>query len=242
MSSPLRFEISSVAFFGRTFAEYLDFFSLDRALLPSQRLLDVAAGPSSFTAEAHRQGIASVAVDPLYGLKPGALRSYVQLDYDRVFAEIRRKPSLCRFGYYASIDAAEASRRAAAELFLSDYEQGFLHDRYVGARLPRLPFPGRVFDMVLCAHLLFIYAQFFDYAWHLAACRELCRVSAREVRIHPLCVDHHALYPELPRLLDELKAEGVDGKIIDVNFEFFAGSNKTLVLTPRPGAGSRQLT
>ena len=229
MSSPLRFEISSVAFFGRTFAEYLDFFSLDPGSLRSQRVLDVGAGPSSFTAEAAPRGIASVAVDPLYGLNPDALRSYVELDYRRVMAEIRRKPSLCRFGYYASIDAAEASRRAAADRFLADYEQGFLRERYVGAKLPQLPFPDRSFDRVLCAHLLFIYARFFDYAWHLAACRELCRVSSREVRLHPLCVNDGALYPELSRLRRDLEGEGVESEIIDVDFEFFAGSNKTLV-------------
>ena len=232
MSSSPRFEISSVAFFGRSFAEYLDFFSLTAESLPSRRILDVAAGPASFTAEAHARGLASVAVDPLYGLRPEALRTYVELDYERVFAEIRRKPSLCRLGYYPSIDAAEASRRAAAGQFLADYERGFLRDRYVGAKLPRLPFPDRSFDLVLCAHLLFIYARFFDYAWHLAACRELCRVSASEVRLHPLCVNDSAVYPELSRLRRELTDGGVASEVVDVNFEFFAGARQTLVLHP----------
>ena len=52
--------------------------------------------------------------------------------------------------------------------------------------LPRLPFFDGAFDLVLCAHLLFIYARRFDFAWHLAACQELVRVSAGEVRLHPV--------------------------------------------------------
>ena len=71
--------------------------------------------------------------------------------------------------------------------FLADYEAHFIHNRYVGGSLPRLPFFDGTFDLVLCAHLLFTYAARFDFDWHLAACRELVRVSADEVRIHPLC-------------------------------------------------------
>jgi SAM-dependent methyltransferase len=230
MSSSLRFEISSVAFFGRSFSEYIDLFDFDLDSLPLRRVLDVAAGPSSFTAEATRRGIASVAVDPLYGLSLAALQSYVRMDYDRVLTEIRRKPQLCRLGYYASIDEVEASRRAAADRFLADYEQGFPQERYIGGKLPQLPFPDGAFDLVLCAHLLFTYAHLFDYEWHLAACRELCRVSSCEVRIHPVCGNDGAPYPEIPRLLQDLRNENIGGKIISLNFEFFAGANRTLML------------
>lgn len=59
---------------------------------------------------------------------------------------------------------------------LEDYEAHFVHGRYFGAALPRLPFFDRTFHVVLCAHLLFIHAAQFDYAFHLAAGRELVRV------------------------------------------------------------------
>jgi len=45
-------EPPSVSFFGRTFEEYTRFFALDPAALRRLAVLDVAAGPSSFTAEA----------------------------------------------------------------------------------------------------------------------------------------------------------------------------------------------
>jgi hypothetical protein len=83
---------------------------------------------------------------------------------------------------------------------------------------------------VLCAHLLFTYAQRFDFDWHLAACRELVRVSASEVRVHPLCGTDGKPYPGLPRLRRELRAVGIASEVVAVDYEFFVGSNSMLVL------------
>jgi SAM-dependent methyltransferase len=223
-------ELPSVSFFGRTLAEYSQFFALEVAALRGRAVLDVAAGPASFTAEAGRRGVDAVAVDPLYGCTPGALATHVQLDYAHMLAQMRAKPHLLRFRSFPSIDAAEADRRMAAQRFLADYESGFLHNRYVGGALPRLPFLDGTFDLVLCAHLLFIYARRFDFAWHLAACRELARVSAGEVRIHPLCGADGRTYPELARLRRELQGAGLASEVVKVDYEFFAGSGSMLVL------------
>eukprot|EP01035_Chromulina_nebulosa_P038899 gene38899-52538_t len=136
-----------------------------------------------------------------------------------MFAQLRAKPQLLRFKSFPSIDAAELDRRAAARRFLGDYEAHFAHGRYVGARLPRLPFLDGAFDLVLCAHLLFVYAPRFDLAWHVAACLELVRVSAGEVRIHPVCGADGRRYPELAALRSEL-AEAVQ--------ELFPGTQVTI--------------
>ena len=228
---PLEFQLSSVAFFGRTFDEYIRFFALDPPALATRRTLDVAAGPSSFAAEAHARGLPATAVDPLYGYSHDALRSFVEIDYARVIREMRRKEALLRYHYFPSLEAAEASRRSAADRFLADYETGFLHDRYVGGSLPRLPFADGAFGLVLCAHLLFTYARHFDYAWHFAACRELMRVSAGEVRLHPACGPEGKAYPELPRLQSDLERDGIGLRIIPVDYEFFAGSGTTIILS-----------
>ena len=45
-------DLPHVSFFGRTLAEYAQFFALDVDGLRGRDVLDVAAGPSSFTAEA----------------------------------------------------------------------------------------------------------------------------------------------------------------------------------------------
>lgn len=230
------FELSSVAFFGRSLAEYARFFPLDLPALRGRTVLDVAAGPSAFTAEASRLGVRATAVDPLYGCSAGTLAAHVRLDYARTLAQIRAKPELFRLKSFQSLDEAEADRRAASEMFLADYESGFLDNRYVGGALPRLPFADASFDLVLCAHLLFIYERFFDYAFHLAACRELVRVGAGEVRIHPVCGPEGRPYRELERLRSDLAEAGIASRIDAVEYEFFHGSGSTLVLTRRGAA------
>jgi hypothetical protein len=226
-------ELPSVSFFGRTLAEYAQFFALDLATLRGRAVLDVAAGPSSFTAEACRRGVDAVATDPLYGCTTDALATHVQLDYAKMVAQMRAKPRLFRLRSFPSIDAAEADRRAAAARFLADYAAHFAHGRYIGAALPRLPFLDHAFELVLCAHLLFIYARRFDLDWHVAACRELVRVSAGEVRIHPVCGANGRPYPELERLRRELLAQGVSSDVVRVDYEFFVGSGTMLVLNPQ---------
>ena len=223
-------ELPSVAFFGRTMAEYAQFFALDPNALRGLSVLDVAAGPSSFTAEACRRGADAVAVDPLYGCTLQALEAHVQIDYRRMLAQMRAKPELLRFRSFGSIDEAEVSRRSAATRFLTDYEQHFAHNRYVGAALPQLPFLDGAFALVLCAHLLFVYEKRFDYAFHLAACRELMRVSRSEARIHPVVGLGGKPYVELDRLCDALAAEGVTSAVVPVDYEFFMGSDSMLVL------------
>lgn len=224
------FELSSVAFFGRSLAEYARFFPLDLDALRGRTVLDVAAGPSAFTAEATRLGIRATAVDPLYGCSPETLAAHVRLDYARVLRQMRAKPENFRFKSFASIDAAERDRQAAAEDFLADYEAGFLDNRYAGGALPRLPFADGAFDLVLCAHLLFIYERLFDFEFHRAACRELVRVSRGEVRIHPVCGPDGRPYRELARLREALAADGVASRVEGVDYEFFHGSDTTLVL------------
>jgi hypothetical protein len=227
-------KLPSVAFFGRTFEEYLSFFSLDLQALSGRRILDVAAGPASFAAEARDHEIDAVAVDPMYGLPLDTLSAHVLIDYRRMIAEMRGNESLLRYRYFPSFEAAEQSRRSAAARFLADYETGFLQGRYVGASLPRLPFGDATFNAVLCAHLLFLYSGTLDYAWHLEACRELVRVSIGEVRIHPVCGLGGRPYADLPRLQRDLAAEGVTWEVQPVDYEFFAGSNSMLILGRHP--------
>ncbi|MBI2497248.1 MAG: methyltransferase [Opitutae bacterium] len=228
--SRLQLDLPAVSFFGRTFEEYTRFFALDPAGLRRTAVLDVAAGPSSFTAEAVRRGIEAVAVDPLYDRPAGQLAAQVRADYHRMFAQVRARRRLFRLKSFKSLAAAAADRRLAARRFLADYEANDRHGRYVRAALPALPFLDQSFSLVLCAHLLFLHAARFDYAWHLAACRELVRVSAGEVRIHPVCGAGGRPYPELGRLRADLAADGVRCDVVAVDYEFFIGSDSMLVL------------
>ena len=227
---PHEIVLPSVSFFGRSLAEYTQFFALDVASLRGRDVLDVAAGPSSFTAEACARKINAVAVDPRYGAPLAELTAQVSDDYDRMFAQMRAKPRLLRLKSFPSIDAAEVDRRTAAQRFLADYETHFIHNRYVTGALPRLPFFDGTFDLVLCAHLLFTDENRFDFDWHVAACRELVRVSAGEVRIHPVCGLDGKPFSGLARLRRELKESGVASEVRTVDYEFFAGATSMLVL------------
>ncbi|WP_069961194.1 class I SAM-dependent methyltransferase [Lacunisphaera limnophila] len=226
-------DLPAVSFFGRTLDEYGRFFALDPSALRGRAVLDVAAGPSSFTAEARRRGVDAVAVDPLYDRPHAELAARVRDDYARMFEQIREKRRLFRFKTFPTFDAAETDRRAAAARFLADYEGNGRHGRYVRASLPLLPFLDGAFDLVLCAHLLFIYATRFDFAWHVTACAELARVSHGEVRIHPLVGPGGKPYAELDRLRGELGALGITTEVRKVNYEFFVGSSSMLVLNPQ---------
>lgn len=222
-------ELPTVSFFGRTLAEYARFFALDVAALRGRDVLDVAAGPASFTAEACARRIGAVAVDPLYARAPEALQAQIEGDYARMFASVRANPRLFRLKSFPSFAAAEADRRLAAERFLADYAVHQAHGRYVAGALPHLPFLDRTFDLVLCAHLMFLHAQF-DLDWMVAACRELVRVCADQVRIHPVCGANGKPPPQLGALRRALQDGGIASEVVGVDYEFFAGSSSMLVL------------
>lgn len=230
--SPVRMDLPVVSFFGRSLEEYTRFFALEPAKLRRRVVLDVAAGPASFVAEAVRHGIDAVAVDPWYDRSVHALTEQVRHDYEKMLLQMRAKAALFRFKSFPSLAAAASDRRAAAQRFLTDYEGNARHGRYVRGALPRLPFLDGAFDLVLCAHLLFLYSAQFDFDWHLAACAELARVSGGEVRIHPVCGSDGRPYTQLPRLRRELRGLGIASAVVPVDYEFFAGSSTMLVLKP----------
>lgn len=242
VSSPLSFDLTSVAFFGRGFDEYRSMFELDADALRGRRVLDVAAGPSAFTAGANARGVHAIAVDPLYGLSAEALAAHASMDHRRVVAEMRRKAGLFRGGAFASIEEAAVSRAESARVFVEDYERHFVHGRYVGGALPALPFEDGAFDTVLCAHLLFIYAKRLDFDFHLTACRELARVSRGEARIYPAAGADGLPYPELARLREELAASGIAMETRPTKHRFFAGSGTMLILSKADAVAQRAVS
>lgn len=244
---PAGLNLDAIAFFGRSFSEYLAMFALDLQALKRRPVLDVAAGPSSFTAEASRLGVDAVAVDPMYADRPEIVAARIRSDYDRMQERMRERADLFRVdgdetrfvarpsgrkkrARFESIDAAVRDRRLAAQRFLEDFESPGARGRYFGAALPQLPFLDHTFDVVLCGHLLFLHTQQLDEDFHLKACRELVRVSRDEVRIHPVCGPDGRESSLLPRVLAQLREEGIRSELLDLDHEFFVGANRTLVL------------
>ncbi len=228
----LSFDLPEVLFFGRSLAEYQLFTGIRASELAGLRVLDCAAGPSSFAAEAACRGIDVTAVDPLYTRTEAALRMTIHDSFSRMFAQMRANPAMLTFRTHPSIDAAERDRRDAAERFLADYYTGRATGRYIAGALPSLPFGGDTFDVTLCAHLLFIYEKHFDFDAHLAACLELCRVTkpGGQARIHPFVDPRGQTSAFLAPLREALGHHGITSELVDVDHAFFKGATRTLVL------------
>ncbi|MBU0675753.1 MAG: class I SAM-dependent methyltransferase [Proteobacteria bacterium] len=230
-----RLDLDRVVFIGRTFGEYLGMFDLDSSVLRCGSILDCGAGPSSFTAEAHRAGILATACDPCYELSAEVLGDKGRDDIDHVFDRFESVEHLYTWNYYRNREALIACRRRALESFLADFLQGIEAGRYIGAALPRLPFPDRTFSLVLCSHFLFLYHDRLDLDFHKASLLELMRVGRAEVRVFPLQGLDAQPYPHLDEIIMFLAGQGVVAEIVGVPFEFQKGSNKMLRLRRMKG-------
>lgn len=215
-------------FFGRSFFEIMSCFGFDTKSLQGKRVLDCPAGPSSFAAEAFDHAFEVVAFDPVFYRGFEALKTLAYSDYEAMFARVRGKPELFVQKTFDSIEAAEADRYRALEIFLEDYTKNFPHGRYVAGELPSLEFGDDSFDIVLCGHLLFLYA--FDFDFHLKSVLEMCRVAKEEVRIHPIVGMGGKDHPMLEPLIEALELRGFFAEVQIVDHEFFKGSNRTLVI------------
>jgi ubiquinone/menaquinone biosynthesis C-methylase UbiE len=118
---------------------------------------------------------------------------------------------------------------AAMEQFLDDFCQGLQSQRYCPAALPNLPFATKTFDLALCSHLLFTYAEQLDFDFHLQAIQEMYRV-AKEVRIFPLLQLSGMPYPHLETVMTHFRVQGYTIAVYPVTYEFQRGGNQMLLI------------
>jgi len=209
----------------RSYAEYEAMFDLTE--LP-ESILDCCAGGASFTAEAAARCVDAIAADPAYELEPAELVDTVRRSLPATSGIIDEHSGSFVWNWYGTPERKDQYRIEAADAFLQDVSVA--PERYVAAGLPELPFGDRRFELVLCSHLLFTWADKYDRDWHLASLRELIRVSNHEVRIFPLVMQGAGdSVPYLPELLEAL--DGVTWEIRKVPYEFQVGANEMLVLT-----------
>lgn len=223
-------KLDRVVFYGRSLAEYEKFFNLDLLSLKGRTVLDCPAGAASFAAESGRLPINVVAVDPCFANPVEELRAQAEADLDHVLEEVQKVWHHYASGYFASIDEVRATRMRSLELFCSDFSAGRTTGRYVDALLPKLPFADGQFDLVLSGHFLFIYDDRLDYDFHLAAARELARVSSGEVRIFPPRGMNREPYRQLEQLRHDLELCGIMSELRPSNYEFVKGWKDLLVL------------
>lgn len=226
--NPDALTLDRVPFYGRTLDEYCRVFGLDPLALSGKRVLDAPAGAASFTAEARRLGAVTVACDPMFGEPAARLLRQGRKDIAHVIEAVEKVPHLYDWDYYGSLAGLEKARRKALAKFNDDYEVGLRSGHYVKAALPKLPFAGRAFDIVLSGHFLFTHTAAMDYEFHLHSLLELRRVALQEARIYPLAGMDGAPYPHMDRLLADLTARGLRPTLIETDWEFQKGAGKLL--------------
>jgi hypothetical protein len=225
------YEQAGVAMTCRSYAEYLDMFSLEAEKLPLRgALLDVAGGASSFVAEAAALGCEAYAADPMYELLPKDILESGKKEIEVSTAKLDALSHKLVWDYYGDIHRHRWNRELSLQKFIADYEQAEARRRYIAAKLPSLPYSDHTFDLVLCSHFLFLYHEQFDYSFHLAAVSELLRVcrSGGEVRIYPLYTLKWEPYPFLERLLEDIAGLGASADFIESKLPFIPGSEKLL--------------
>lgn len=179
-----------VVVFGRTGEEALQFFHRDLEACRGLRLLDCPGGPGSLRALMRRAGVEILAIDPAYALPEAELAEHGRQDIALTLAKMAQSAG-SRPGF--DLERDRRGKDEALELFLADRRRHPLADR--SGVLPELPLATTRFDLVLCGHLLVLYAPLadgglndqsdFDLAWQRRALHELLRVCRRDLRIDP---------------------------------------------------------
>jgi hypothetical protein len=223
-------DIERIAFFGRTYDEYMRIFDLDVSMLSKGRILDCPAGASSFTAEARMKGFDAAACDVMYGMSADELFAKGREDLRHVFDKFDEVSHLYTWKCYKDKDEVMSLRKRALDSFAHDFSEGIAEGRYVQAELPHLPFADGTFSLVLSGHFLFLYNDRLDPAFHKACLKELVRISSGEVRIYPLTGLDTKPYPYMEDVLSFLQTEGIRSEMLDIPFEFQKGANQILKL------------
>lgn len=223
--------LEKVVLLGRTFEEYGRYFGLETCALQNQRVLDVAAGVSSFCAEANARGIRTAAFDQIYQLSPETIQARCEPDLEAVTRNIALAKTY-KWDFYKSPDGMREYRQRAYQSFLADYRTHG-EQRYVAGSLPHLPFRDREFDVTLVSYLLFVYDDHFDYAFHKASLLEIMRVTANEARCYPIVTFKAQRSRHLATLQADPDLKHFIFELVPTDFEFLIGSNYFLRIRRR---------
>lgn len=221
-------QLEQVVPWGRNASEYRRMFDLTNDELAG-RILGCGDGPASFNAEVTSEGYQVTSIDPIYAFSCDEIRARVDATYESIISQVKARPERYVWREFADPDVLGATRMAAMERFLADYEAGKAAGRYVEGSLLLLPFESDRFDLALCSHLLFLYTDHLDAAFHIASVQELLRV-AREVRIFPLLTLACEPSPHLPAVMEWCQKQGYSAEVCQVPYEFQVGGDHMLRL------------
>ncbi|MBX3422029.1 MAG: hypothetical protein KF752_10800 [Pirellulaceae bacterium] len=224
-------QLGSVVPFGRSLDEYQCMFELSATDL-DKSIVSLADGPASFNAEMFALGRRVVSVDPLYSFDRADIERQFYCVVDDIILQIKRTLADWVWTYHASPDHLRESRIQTLGRFLDDFDLGRSQGRYVVGQLPNTQLPDNSFQLALCSHFLFLYADHFPYEFHRAAVLEMLRL-APEVRIFPLLTLMLEPSSYVPRLIDEMQASGYECCVRTVTYQLQRGGNQMLCVKKR---------
>jgi hypothetical protein len=226
-------KLENIVPWGRNLSEYQEMFLLSDQELKS-KILGCGDGPASFNAEVTAQGGDVVSIDPIYRFGKMQIAQRIDEVAEEVLEQVKCNEKHFVWHTISSPDALYRLRMESMQKFLEDYEAGSGEGRYIEGALPNFPFDEGEFDLALSSHLLFLYSDHMDEAFHLRAIEEMLRV-AREVRIFPLVTLKGDISPHLNGIMNALESRGYGTEVISTAYEFQKGGEKMLKIRRRAG-------
>ena len=223
--------LDKVVLLGRTLDEYRRYFALDLDALRERKILDVAAGVSSFCAESRQAGLHVTAFDAIYKLPAVEIARRCAADLDHVTDAIRDLKTY-RWDFYKSPENLRKLREQAYHGFLADYRM-LGKTCYVPGLLPKLPFRDGEFDLTLVSYLLFVYEEQLDYEFHKRSLLEIMRVTRGEARMYPVVNFEAKRSSHIDRLRADGELQHLDFEEVQTDFEFLLNSNFYLRVSRR---------
>ncbi len=220
-------QLDKVVPFGRTLAEYQLMFNLTDQDC-QRRILDIGAGPASFTAEMCKLGYDVTAIDPIYHFSGAEIKQRFDDCVDNIIQQVEDSRENWVWKYHKSPADLRQTRELAIELFLADYDGGKVAGRYIGGEVPDA-IGGEYYDLILCSHFLLLYSAQLDWEFHRHAVTALLE-HGKELRIFPLLTLNWDRSPYINPMREYLDQLGYHTKIVDVEYEFQPGGNQMLVI------------
>ena len=117
MSRAEFYEQVGVAMTCRSYGEYEKMFLLEDDCLKKGKILDVAAGASSFVAEANERGYDAVAIDPLYNLTVEQMTLHGQKEMKEVTEKLAKNMSFFSWDSYKNLEQHDKIRENSFKIF-----------------------------------------------------------------------------------------------------------------------------
>lgn len=222
-------KLENIVPWGRNFAEYKAMFSLSDDDL-KKKILGCGDGPACFNAEMTALGHNVTSVDPIYGFSAAEIRKRIDETYENVLSQVKEDPTPYRWTNFRNPDDMASVRMRAMNVFLEDYEQGRIGNRYIKGELPVLDFPDKSFDLCLSSHFLFLYSNTLSLDFHIKSITEMLRV-APELRIFPLFNLTNTLSEYVNPVRDYFQKLDCRVELLKVPYEFQRGADTMMKLT-----------